>query len=486
MSTMPPHPKKLRAITKTATAAGLVLHVAMSAVVAGQPVGFFPQKAAVQAAAEVPLGSGEDKLVVGLYQGTPGLNTSLLCKVPGFEVSAESWKACGNGLPYPLVVTDLLIDKKEIGTGFSRVWLASWGWSGLFYSDDAGETFVAVQPNFPPENPGWVAVYSLDQAADGAIYLGANGGEVYTSPDGGQSWQLAGQVSETSNSTPLEILAHPTEPGVVYARIPGGGVAVSLDYAVTWHPLGGDEVNQAILDSDREIQYDLAFVAGSDGYLFAGTGRGLWRIRLQPGGSSSGTWEMLPLLVPGSGGSSTIPEVTRLAIVRTSDSSESSQLLIGTWGNGAFLSGSPVMSEPSFTPVELRGNFVRMVSLLADGGALLATERGIEQVPLSLGSATSTEDQSSTDSPSGFSLGQNYPNPFNPVTTIRFEVPKAAIVRLVVVDLLGREVARLIEGPVQPGVHEVRFDAGGLSTGIYIYRLTGPGGVVSRSLSLLR
>ena len=80
--------------------------------------------------------------------------------------------------------------------------------------------------------------------------------------------------------------------------------------------------------------------------------------------------------------------------------------------------------------------------------------------------------------PQQFSLGQNYPNPFNPTTTIRYEIPGVggqglgvSNVRLIVYDLLGREVAVLVNEKKDAGVHEVRFDGSGLASGIYLYRL---------------
>jgi VCBS repeat-containing protein len=75
------------------------------------------------------------------------------------------------------------------------------------------------------------------------------------------------------------------------------------------------------------------------------------------------------------------------------------------------------------------------------------------------------------DVPEEFALHQNYPNPFNPSTTISYSLPEAAFVTLSVFDALGREVASLVRGPKEKGTHEVRFEPGDLSNGIYLYRL---------------
>jgi len=77
--------------------------------------------------------------------------------------------------------------------------------------------------------------------------------------------------------------------------------------------------------------------------------------------------------------------------------------------------------------------------------------------------------------PETFVLEGNYPNPFNPETVIRFEMPEGAYVRLVVYNAMGREVARLVDQPMSAGTYSVTWDASGLPSGTYLYRLTaGP------------
>jgi photosystem II stability/assembly factor-like uncharacterized protein len=80
--------------------------------------------------------------------------------------------------------------------------------------------------------------------------------------------------------------------------------------------------------------------------------------------------------------------------------------------------------------------------------------------------------------PSSFSLSQNYPNPFNPSTLIRINVGKTengkqkTVVKLVVYDVAGKEVARLVNKELQPGTYEVTFNGSGLNSGVYFYRLS--------------
>lgn len=72
-----------------------------------------------------------------------------------------------------------------------------------------------------------------------------------------------------------------------------------------------------------------------------------------------------------------------------------------------------------------------------------------------------------------YQLYQNYPNPFNPTTEIQFALPKNDFVTLKVYDVLGKEVATLIEGELQSGMYKVKFDASKFVTGVYYYRLVG-------------
>ncbi len=74
--------------------------------------------------------------------------------------------------------------------------------------------------------------------------------------------------------------------------------------------------------------------------------------------------------------------------------------------------------------------------------------------------------------PGEFTLGQNYPNPFNPSTTISFSLPHAANVSVKVFDMLGREVATLVNGYTTSGLHEVQFNATNLASGVYAYRFS--------------
>jgi hypothetical protein len=116
-------------------------------------------------------------------------------------------------------------------------------------------------------------------------------------------------------------------------------------------------------------------------------------------------------------------------------------------------------------------------------------QRGLQRI----GFLPVTDAESPADaSPSGFSLDQNYPNPFNPVTEMTFYVRQDNILSytsytsLRVYDVLGRVVATLVDGRLQPGIHTVRWDASASPSGIYVARLVSGKEMMSRKLLLLK
>jgi hypothetical protein len=89
-------------------------------------------------------------------------------------------------------------------------------------------------------------------------------------------------------------------------------------------------------------------------------------------------------------------------------------------------------------------------------------------------------------SPETFSLTQNFPNPFNPSTRINYQLPTINHVTLKVFDILGREVATLVNEVNRPGVYSVQWNASGVASGVYFYRIEAGSFVETRKLVLLR
>lgn len=100
--------------------------------------------------------------------------------------------------------------------------------------------------------------------------------------------------------------------------------------------------------------------------------------------------------------------------------------------------------------------------------------------------ANATSNESEFEQPKEFGLEQNYPNPFNPTTNISYNLPQAADVTLTVYNMLGKEVAVLVNGQKSAGSHTVAFDASGLSSGVYMYRLQSNAITVTKMMTLLK
>ncbi|HSW56357.1 MAG TPA: YCF48-related protein [Ignavibacteriaceae bacterium] len=115
---------------------------------------------------------------------------------------------------------------------------------------------------------------------------------------------------------------------------------------------------------------------------------------------------------------------------------------------------------------------INAISAFDNNKLLVVGLEGMVLGTINGGGTTSVEDISNGEIPVNFTLYQNYPNPFNPSTTIQFSLPKSGDVTLKIYDILGREVATLLNETKNAGSYSVTFNASGLSTGIYFYQLS--------------
>jgi subtilisin-like proprotein convertase family protein len=132
------------------------------------------------------------------------------------------------------------------------------------------------------------------------------------------------------------------------------------------------------------------------------------------------------------------------------------------WSNVA----GPEVTMGNFGGTNIQGNWILEIADDAGGdtGSLIGWG-------LRFNNAITNIEPVSNITPGTFKLYQNYPNPFNPVTNIRFDLPKASNVKLVVYDILGREVRTLLNDFQNPGSYEINFDAANFASGTYFYRI---------------
>lgn len=167
--------------------------------------------------------------------------------------------------------------------------------------------------------------------------------------------------------------------------------------------------------------------------------------------------------------------------VVTSASSSNIRLSIPSFS----VSSSTVFISSTYKPVQSSSIQVgQSVSVWAEqdqNGNLKAVQ--VQQISSSVSVVNDKSDQSV---PVTYELKQNYPNPFNPSTDITFTLEKQEVVSLVVYNIIGQEVARLVSGPMSAGSHIVKFNASKLTSGVYLYRLKAGNFIAVKKMLLLK
>jgi|GEM_PF-2253590 len=152
-------------------------------------------------------------------------------------------------------------------------------------------------------------------------------------------------------------------------------------------------------------------------------------------------------------------------------------LFVGAY-NGIYFSADTGKTLRNISDGKWLDNTVNVVSI-CDSTLLVGTSGGVWVWPLS---QLTTEVEEPTYVPSNFVLNQNYPNPFNPTTIITYQLSIGSFVKLEAFDVLGRKVKVLMNMAQTAGDHSVIFDANGLSSGVYFYRLETNTGGSSRKM----
>lgn len=119
-------------------------------------------------------------------------------------------------------------------------------------------------------------------------------------------------------------------------------------------------------------------------------------------------------------------------------------------------------------------------------GFIIFDDLRVAEVATAISNEDIDDALANNDLPNQLVLQQNYPNPFNPSTTIRFSLPEAQELSLVLYDMLGRQVDILARGQHAAGEHSYQLDASGLASGVYVYQLITKNGVLSKKMTLIK
>jgi hypothetical protein len=352
----------------------------------------------------------------------------------------------------------------NLGTSWDSVGLVYYNFNSIVF-DSSDVTYAATDLGlFRSVNHGgsWIradsaitdkAVKSLAFNRSNVLFAGNENlstriGKILRSPDGGASWE---ELTTVSNG--CHVLAV-SRAGTILAST-GGLKYRSTDDGITWNQITG--INSAVL----------CFAVDSSGVIFAG-GTGYAFGNLWKSSDDGLTWFVTSNGLPSEIGAICVDSV--------------GQMFAGIVNGGGVWRSTDHARSWITINAGLGDKRITGLTISKDGYLFAATMSGIWQ--------TVSPVTSLSETPSGIpivlNLAQNYPNPFNPSTTIRYGLPQTSHVTLTIINALGQPVATLVEGEQLAGYHEARFDASGLSSGVYFYRLTAGSLVGTRKLLFLK
>jgi photosystem II stability/assembly factor-like uncharacterized protein len=322
-----------------------------------------------------------------------------------------------------------------------------WVWESVNESSDGGQTwYTKFSPGGGP--PVYISIHGFDDV-DGVAYVSMqNMGSTYIKKNSGSGWI---DVYTGGSMNPGKLAFANPNTGLVLGGSAVPGYTRTTDGGTTWSftPTGYTK-NLSCL---KFLADGTGFIAGDSAFLMRTYDYGANWTLLSNGGvqqindinflTDNVGWYI--------GQTSSYPPVKRLFFTRNGGTNfQQLQSLMNFNVNG-------------FSFVDANTGYV-----CGDSGVVLKTTNG----------GLTFVDPTVSNIPDKYLLHQNYPNPFNPSTTIKFEVPlnkggdRGLSVKLIVYDVLGREVATLLNEQLQPGSYSVDWDASNYPSGVYFYKLS--------------
>ena len=369
--------------------------------------------------------------------------------------------------------------------------------SGVYKSEDYGNTWVQINNGLTD-----LYVYSLAMNSNGGIFTGTENGYVFYTSNNGLSW------SRTNLNAGSKVKALAIAPsGSIFAGLENDGIYRSQNNGSSWERV--------------KEQIDIYSIAvNNNGVIFAGAGvpdEGVFRST--DGGNTwvkvlstehnvnSLAFNYAGTLFAVTGNLETADKPLGDVLARSKDAgntwdffynfgSSSYGLVINSLGHlflgrYRFVWVSTDKGESwvlQSSGLELEHGILISYGINSQGFLYAGQEGGyIYRTTLN----TIGVKKLSELLPSSFKLYQNYPNPFNPASTIKFDIPSAGArynvpVQIVIYDVLGKQIARLLNEKLSPGSYSVTWDAVNYPSGVYFYKLISDGYVVTKKMILVK
>jgi photosystem II stability/assembly factor-like uncharacterized protein len=384
------------------------------------------------------------------------------------------------------------------------IWTCASG-NNIFRSTNGGDSWVNAGATLPPPAGVETCIYALDaNTAFVSLYAGyPNNAYVFKTSNGGQNWNL------------------------IFTQFPGFITAINMKdanngFMVGW-PQGGrwslwktsnggttwDSTGMYIAESDpNNWSFENDLVYQGSNIWFGARGRGVYHST-----NNGASWALQNLTAAG------FCYPSAIWFENANNGFTSAQLNIVKTTNGGNvwspLAGSLLDSEVVRGIVSVNMQYVWYVRDMtpkiyysSNGGVnwvvqhtspsgtgykhLTKSRDGEKLWAITIGGEIERYDnissvhQVSTEIPGTYKLFQNYPNPFNPATTIKYNIAKASSVELKVYNMLGKEVAMLVNEKQNQGTFEVTFDGSRLSSGTYFYKLSANGYSEVKKMALVK
>ena len=355
----------------------------------------------------------------------------------------------------------------------------------------------------------------------GNIYAGTWGGKIYKSTDAGKNWSRVNNgmnvsfiwslikfngsiyaatekgVFKFDGTTAVgldgkDVHALATDGTTLYAGTWGFGVFKSTN-GTTWTELNNNTFGGFLAIQSLTIKGSELFAGTAGGGIFKSTDgmnfskltcgySVIWSLASTSTTLFSGTYGNGLYRSDDNGMSFTKVTSLDITFVYSISVDLSGKIYVSSLTNGVYVSSD---NGATWTSLGMSGNGVSSMMVNPNSSDVyVGTKEGKVFAITSSNGITAVENH--TEVPTEFKLAQNYPNPFNPTTTIEFAVPKAGVYSLKVYNVLGEEIASLVDNQLSVGQHKVNFDATQLASGMYIYRLSGNNVNISKKMILMK